>query len=307
MSYSPDTGLTYIPAHEMAGYYNDRGIDPKTYDMERDGPLGIHGFFDDVPKSAGSSSLIAWDPVQRKKAWETALPGATNGGVMSTHGGLVFQGQSDGKFVARDAVSGAVLWSTDMGVGTQAPPITFSVGGKQYVSILAGWAGGQMLLGSLSAQHGWVGRDHPRRLLTYVLEGSATLLPSPPPSQPVPVDDPAFKVDPAMAAKGRELYQHCLICHGTAAVAGGFAPDLRASQIPLSAEAFAAVVKNGGLQSKGMPPFPELTDEQLTDLRHFIRERARYKPTIGEQLATAWHFIVLMIKMKLMAWGWIKP
>ena len=61
MSFSPDTGLTYIPAHEMAGYYNDKGLDPKTYDMERDGPMGLNGFHDDIPKSAGSSSLIAWD------------------------------------------------------------------------------------------------------------------------------------------------------------------------------------------------------------------------------------------------------
>jgi quinohemoprotein ethanol dehydrogenase len=259
-----------------------------------------------VPKEAGSSSLIAWDAVAKKKAWEVPLPGATNGGVMSTHGGLVFQGQSDGKFVARDDKTGAVLWSADMGVGTQAPPITYSVGGKQYVSILAGWAGGQMLLGSLSAQHGWVGRDHPRRLLTYVLDGKAALPPSPPPSKPTPVDDPSFKVDPALAAKGRELYQHCLICHGTAAVAGGFAPDLRASQIPLNAEAFAAVV-HGGLQSRGMPPFPELSDDDLAALRHYIRQQARYKPTFGQQVKTIWHYLMLMLKMKLMAWGWIKP
>ncbi|MFI4978893.1 MAG: PQQ-dependent dehydrogenase, methanol/ethanol family [Nevskiales bacterium] len=307
MSFSPDTGLTYIPAHELAGYYNDKGFDPKTYDMDRDGSMGLHAFFDDVPKSAGSSSLLAWNPATQKKAWEIPLPGATNGGVMSTHGGLVFQGQSDGKFVARDDNTGAVLWSADMGVGTQAPPITYSVGGKQYVSILAGWAGGQMLLGSLSAQHGWVGRNHPRRLLTYVLDGSATLPPSPPAAQPVPVDDAAFKVDPALAEKGKYLYQHCLICHGTAVVAGGFAPDLRASAIPLSAEAFAAVVKNGGLQSKGMPPFAELSDEDLTALRHYIRQQARYKPSAWDQIKTAWHFICLMIKMKLMALGWIKP
>ncbi|HWY24241.1 MAG TPA: PQQ-binding-like beta-propeller repeat protein, partial [Nevskia sp.] len=306
MSFSPDTGLTYIPAHEMAGYYNDRGIDPKTYDMARDGPMGIHAFYDDVPKSAGSASLLAWDASTQKKAWEIPLPGATNGGVMSTHGGLVFQGQSDGKFVARDDKTGAVLWSTDMGVGTQAPPITYSVGGKQYVSILAGWAGGQMLLGSLSAQHGWVGRDHPRRLLTYVLDGSATLPPSPPPSQPVPIDDASFKLDPAMAAQGRQLYQRCLICHGTAVVAGGFAPDLRASQIPLNEAAFAAVL-HGGLQARGMPPFPELSDEQLNDLRHYIRQQARYKPGAWDQIKSAWHFICLMIKMKLMALGWIKP
>ena len=304
MSFSPDTGLTYVPAHEMPGYYNDKGFDPKTYDMDRDGPMGLNGFHDDIPKSAGSSSLIAWNPATQKKAWEIALPGATNGGVMSTHGGLVFQGQSDGRFVARDDRTGAVLWSTDLGVGTQAPPITYTVGGRQYVSILAGWAGGQMLLGSLSAQHGWVGRDHPRRLLTYVLDGSAQLPPSPPPSQPVVVDDPSFKVDPALSLKGRGLYDKCLICHGTGAVAGGFAPDLRASGVPLSADAFAAVLA-GGLASHGMPPFPELTAQDQTALRHYIRDRARYKPSFMDQIGAAWHYLMLMIKMKLKAWGWI--
>ena len=305
MSFSPDTGLTYIPAHEMAGYYNDRGFDPKTYDMDRDGPMGLNAFHDDIPRSAGSSSLLAWDPVHQKKVWEVPLPGATNGGVMTTHGGLVFQGQADGKFVARDDRTGAVLWSTDMGVGTQAPPITYSVNGRQYVTLLAGWAGGQMLLGSLSAQHGWVGRDHPRRLLTYELGGTARLPPSPPPSQPKPVDDPAFKLDPALALRGRSLYEKCLICHGAGVVAGGFAPDLRASPIPLNAQAFAAVVHDGGLQARGMPAFPELKPEDLAALQHYIRERARYKPGFFEQLGTAWHYLMLMIKMKLKSWGWL--
>ena len=161
-----------------------------------------------------------------------------------------------------------------------------------------------MLLGSLSAQHGWVGRDHPRRLLTYVLGGTAVLAPSPPPSQPKPVDDPAFKVDPALVLRGRTLYQRCLICHGAGVVAGGFAPDLRASPLPLDAQAFTAVLQ-GGLQSRGMPPFPELSAEDLTALRHYIRERARYQPTIWEQISTAWHFFLLMLKMKLKAWGWL--
>ena len=304
MAFSPDTGLTYIPAHEMAGYYNDKGLDPRTYDMQRDGPMGIHAFNDDIPKSAGSSSLLAWDATQQRKAWEMTLPGATNGGVMATHGGLVFQGQADGKFVARDDHTGAVLWSSYMGVGTQAPPITYRVNGRQYVSILAGWAGGQMLLGSLSAQHGWVGTGHPRRLLTYVLGGTASLPPSPPPSHPAPIDDPSFKVDAALALRGQALYQRCLICHGAGVVAGGFAPDLRASPIPLNGQAFAAVV-GGSLQGVGMPPFPELSAADLSALQHYIRQRARYKPSLGEQLGTAWHYLVLLIKMKLKAWGWI--
>ena len=304
MSYSPDTGLVYIPARELAGYYNDEGRSPKTWQMTPGDVMGLKGFFDDIPKNAGTSELLAWNPVTQKKAWSTPTPGVTNGGIVSTHGGLVFQGQADGRFVAHADKTGAELWSYDMGVGTQAPPITFSVDGKQYVSILAGWAGGQMLLGTLSAQHGWVGREHPRRLLTFALDAKAALPPSPPPSTTVVVDDPAFKVDAALAAKGQDLYSRCVICHGVAAVAGGTAPDLRASQVPLSPEAFKAIVQTGALESRGMPVFPELSDNDLESIRHYIRDRARYEPSLWTQIKTIWNFIVLMIKQELAKHGW---
>jgi quinohemoprotein ethanol dehydrogenase len=62
-----------------------------------------------------------------------------------------------------------------------------------------------------------------------------------------------------------------------AVVAGGIAPDLRASPVPLSAEAFAHVVRDGALVSRGMPGFGELNDQQLEALRHFFRQRAREK------------------------------
>ena len=82
------------------------------------------------------------------------------------------------------------------------------------------------------------------------------------------------------------------------AAVGGYAPDLRASPIPLSADAFKAVVQGGGLEARGMPRFEELSDDDLTAIRHYIRERSRYKPSIGEQLGAAWDFIKLLIKMK---------
>ncbi|SER17548.1 quinohemoprotein ethanol dehydrogenase [Solimonas aquatica] len=303
MAYSPDSGLVYIPARELPGYYDDRGYTPENYDMDRDGPMGVHGFFDDIPKNAGSSSLLAWDPVHQKKAWEKPLPGATPGGVMATHGGLVFQGQSDGQLIAHDAQSGETLWRFDMGVGTQAPPITYSVNGKQYVSVLAGWSGGLMVLGSLSAQHGWVGREHPRRLLTFALDGDARLPPSAAPSIPQPLHDAGFKVDSALASQGRTLYQKCTICHGVAAVSGGYAPDLRASAIPLNTAAFTTIVRDGALQSRGMPPFAELSDADVQALQHYIRQQADDKPSAWEQVKSALSFIWLMIKMQLLKWG----
>src|SRR3546814_14927408 len=99
MSYSPNTGLVYIPAHEMAGYYNDKGRDPKTWTMTPDDGMGLRGFFDDVPKSAGSALLLAWNPATQNEAWEEPVPGANNGGVLTTAGGLVVPGQSYGQFL----------------------------------------------------------------------------------------------------------------------------------------------------------------------------------------------------------------
>jgi quinohemoprotein ethanol dehydrogenase len=65
------------------------------------------------------------------------------------------------------------------------------------------------------------------------------------------------------------------------------APDLRASAVPLDKAAFASVVRDGQRTQMGMPAFPDLTEEQLEGLRHFIRRRAhnsreRYEEFIAE-------------------------
>ncbi len=98
-----------------------------------------------------------------------------------------------------------------------------------------------------------------------------------PPSVSVPIDDPKFVIDPKRVQAGQAVYfrSMCLGCHGFTMIAGGMAPDLRASPVPLSLDAFREIVRNGALLSKGMPKFAELTDEDLVSLQHFIRQRAR--------------------------------
>ncbi|MCK5769257.1 PQQ-dependent dehydrogenase, methanol/ethanol family [Algiphilus sp.] len=305
MAFSPDTGLTYIPTREMPGYYNDEGREPKTWKLTSKDPMGLKGFYDDIPASAGSSKLEAWNPVTQTRTWEVETPGVVNGGVIVTAGGLVFQGRADGQLQAHDAGTGEALWAYDMGVGTQAAPMTFSVDGRQYVAILAGWGGSQMLLGSLGAQHGWVGREHPRRLLVFALDGDAELPESPAPGRPEPLPGSDFVVDAAKAEQGKKVFGRlCVICHGTAAIAGGYAPDLRASAVPLSAESFDAIVRDGALLGRGMPDFPELSDAETAALRHYIRQRAEAEPSAWDQVAAVWDFLRLMVKMKLAEYGW---
>jgi quinohemoprotein ethanol dehydrogenase len=229
-----------------------------------------------VPVDAAKSILKAWDPVLEKTVWTVESPGMSEGGVLATAGNLVLQGRADGHLHAFSADRGRDLWSFDAGVAVTGVPITYRVNGRQYFTITSGPLNGSTAAyGSASARWGWASRGYPRRLLTFTLDGQAQLPPGAAPSFAKPREAPEFKVDPALAEAGGREYVRCLLCHGTGVVAGGNAPDLRASPVPLSAAGFAAIVRDGALVSRGMPQFGELSDTQLESLRHFIRAKAR--------------------------------
>jgi quinohemoprotein ethanol dehydrogenase len=201
------------------------------------------------------------------------LPGVWNAGTLTTAGNLVFQGRADGQLFAYRADDGSVLWTVDLGSGISAAPITYTVDGTQYVSILVGWGGGMPALGTtLPAQHGWAYRVHPRRLVTFAIGGEVELPASPPPFFPEPLVSSDFVVDSALAAAGEAIFPgKCAICHGFGAVAGGGAPDLRASPVVLSHEAFVEVVLGGGRRQMGMPQFSGLSEIEAGALQHYIR------------------------------------
>jgi outer membrane protein assembly factor BamB len=56
-------------------------------------------------------------------------------GLLSTAGGIIFAGEQQGQFTALDAKTGKVLWHFNTGGLITAGPMTYSVNGKQYVSI----------------------------------------------------------------------------------------------------------------------------------------------------------------------------
>jgi quinohemoprotein ethanol dehydrogenase len=285
MAFSPDMGLVYIPGRDVPGYYDDRGIELEHWTSTPEDPRAVLGGASDpstgregdIPVDAGRGFLVAWDPVLQRAIWRQPTAGISNGGVLATRGGLVFQGLAEGNFEARGARDGELLWSVPMGVGTQAPPISYEVDGRQYVAILAGWGGQPSFLGSITAQFGWVGPQYVPRLLVYALDGTATPPALPPPAIPIPLDDPEFEIDPGRAKSGGLVYaaKGCIACHGPGAVAGGYAPDLRASPLGFSVEALDAVVRGGARQDVGMPRYEELATEDIVDLQHYLRQRAR--------------------------------
>jgi glucose dehydrogenase len=60
------------------------------------------------------------------------------GGALATAGGLVFAGEGSGLFKAYDARSGKVLWQFQAGAGCLAPPVTYTIDGKQYIAVACG-------------------------------------------------------------------------------------------------------------------------------------------------------------------------
>lgn len=278
MSYNPDTGLTYIPYQEMAATNDKRGIDSERW-RARDFTFntGFQPYRGDIAPEHATGALLAWDVTRQKAAWKVDLPGLQNGGTVTTVGNLVFQGTSGGQLHAYRADTGRLLWSFDAGVGITAPPISYAVDGKQYIAVLAGWGGVSYLGSSAMAQHGWTYGHQPRRLLVFSLEGKATAPATVPPhTELVFVDDPDQDIDTAQAQAGQDIYlDYCLGCHGFAAVSGGGAPDLRASAAAARLDSFSALVRGGALQSRGMPKFDDLSEQQVEHIYWFIRQRAR--------------------------------
>ncbi len=278
MSFNPNTGLAYIPVMELPGLFTDKGIDKSIWQSPNFSiDPGVEFARDDIPVNAGTGALRAWDPVAQKLRWEVTLPGVWNPGTLTTAGNLVIQGRTDGKLVAYRATDGESLWQFDAGLGISAPPVTYTVNGKQHIALLVGWGGaGPAVGGSLQAQHGWAYRAQPRRLISFSLEGKAELPKLPPPSFAKPLKQEDFKVDDMLAQQGNVLYaKHCVLCHGAGAVSGGYAPDLRASTIPVYEDALQDVVIKGSRQMAGMPRFHDLSEGDLKALQHYIRREAR--------------------------------
>jgi quinohemoprotein ethanol dehydrogenase len=277
MSYNPKTRLAYYPAMHMTATFNDKGYDPKTW---RATPwsigYGVGGQFISGASRPGTSlsSLQAWDPVQQRIAWEVPMDGVFHPGTMTTAGNLVFQGRVDGSLRAYTADTGKELWRRDLGLGLSAPPITYAVNGKQYVAILVGWGGAMAGVGGpISAMHGWAYGVHKRYLVAFSLDGKAALPVQPPPTFTTPLKA-EFTVNPTLAQAGAVSFMRCAGCHGPGAVAAGMAPDLRASFVVTSAEQFARLLRSGARASRGMPAYADISDQELTALQHFIRERA---------------------------------
>jgi len=270
MSYSPKTGLVYIPA-QNSGYTS---VDNPNWRYNA-GANGEHGsgmgwntgkFTGVAPTSIKpSGQLLAWDPVKQKAAWQVPLPGTHNGGTLSTAGDLVFLGTSDGRIVAYNAATGAKLWESPVGSGTVAAPMSFEIDGQQYVSVAVGWGGAV----GLSEHYARV--QSPGTVYTFALGGKAPL----PEFAAYPWSEwtEGVKYNPADVPRGSFLYlSNCAQCHAVpGSDSGGNIPNLGrvGGAVINELEKF---VLNGPFTELGMPNFTgKLSLDDVQKIKAYIQ------------------------------------
>jgi quinohemoprotein ethanol dehydrogenase len=117
--------------------------------------------------------------------------------------------------------------------------------------------------------------DGGRGLFVFALDGKA----SPPAravAKVVPIDIPEFHLDEDKVKRGEHLFDNnCNYCHGTDALSGGQAPDLRASPLAADRKTLGKIVLGGASELQGMPKYPDFSDDDVDALYHYIRWRAR--------------------------------
>jgi alcohol dehydrogenase (cytochrome c)/quinohemoprotein ethanol dehydrogenase len=279
MSFSPQTGLVYIPAQEPGFAYLHDGkyrVRPLAFNV------GVDAFSVRAPDDPQTRAALlatvrgylkAWDPVAQKERWSVEHPGAWNGGVLSTAGNLVFQGNVGGEFVAYHAQTGARLWSFPAQTGIVAAPVAYSVNGRQFVAVVAGWGGTYAISGGHASRKGGPAVNR-SRILAFSMDGKAAL---PAPPVEAPPAKPTAPIADAAATKSGEtaFHMYCSTCHGDGAVGGGVIPDLRWSPLNLSADAWRDVVIRGAKTSTGMVSFaPLLSEAEAETIRAYVIQRA---------------------------------
>ncbi len=282
MSYSPLTGLVYIPAMHVPLSYGDDANYKRNIGRWNTGVSFLAPPEGSVPGASplerraalaamNKGMLVAWDPVKQEARWTIEQPWPWNGGTLATAGNLVFQGDPYGVFRARAADTGKELWSFEADRGIMAGPVTFRAGGEQYVAVLAGY-GGSMGMATASE---WMRRP-PRNgvLLAFKIGGTGKLAPLPP-LEPRPFVTSDERFAPAQISEGEAQYfAFCTICHN-----GPVNPDLTRSPVAANEEAWRAVVMDGILADRGMISFkPWIDAAQAEAIRGYVlAEAARRK------------------------------
>ena len=150
-------GVEMLPGANGGAEWSPPAFSPKTHDVyimglnqlmtfttqpvtTLRGQIRLGSTFKNVKgdKAQQSGTFTAINVDNGKVDWQAKTPQPMMGGALATAGNLVFTGEGNGWFDAFNAKTGKKLWRYNLGAGVNAPPITYSVNGKQYVAVAAG-------------------------------------------------------------------------------------------------------------------------------------------------------------------------
>jgi quinohemoprotein ethanol dehydrogenase len=204
-----------------------------------------------------------------------------HGGALATAGGLVFHGTGgDATLAAYRATDGELLWEAEAPTAVIAAPITYAVGGEQYVAVAIG-AGG-----SAGLNFSMIRYENAGYIAAFKLGGKARL-PERRPRQMGVVTAPAPTAPPEIVERGHALYHEwCMFCHGIGVKSGGLLPDLRfASRATFGR--WQDIVIGGIRAERGMPSFADsLSREDADAIRAYVISQAHRRPTLLERSAS---------------------
>jgi alcohol dehydrogenase (cytochrome c) len=143
-SYSPRTGLFYIPTWEK---YSSIFVKvPTDYTEGRryvgTSPRSVVGFqgtaVNHRTEDEGYGAIRAIDPKTGERKWEFKMLDVTDAGILTTATDLLFSGGREGYFYALNGRNGELLWKANVGGGVASGPISYAVNGTQYIAATAG-------------------------------------------------------------------------------------------------------------------------------------------------------------------------
>ena len=137
-AYNPELNLLYLPSYEGC---NTLFTEEQKDRTDQGGPVQPRQRFAGGGNKNPTrlyGSLKAIDPATGEIRARLRLEYPNLSGALATAGDLVFIGEPDGAFTAHHAKTLQELWSFNTGTGINAPPVSYSVNGKQYIAVLAG-------------------------------------------------------------------------------------------------------------------------------------------------------------------------
>jgi quinohemoprotein ethanol dehydrogenase len=284
MSFDPRSRLVFIPTIEqpmieldsarrpaglVEGYFTVPAIPPEAYD-----PAALRNLYGPLPtlealgKGIAAPAITrgvlrALDPVSGRIAWEQPSATGWDGGVLSTDGSLVFQGDARGQLNVYAADSGRLLVRVDLGTSVMAAPMSYRAGSTQYVAVLAGYGGGNLGLAfppeTAAYRYGNAGR-----IIALKLGGGP--VPHPAPLGELPFAQPPPRAgSAALIVRGEVLYnRYCARCH---VFGRSVLPDLR-RMAPATHDAFYGIVLNGAYVGKGMARWDDVLSRADAEAIH---------------------------------------